>query len=1023
MTHFLSEARQTTSIRSRALTGVALSAVSMALLASGQAAAQQAAEPQEITITGSRIKAPNLTSDSPVLGVTKEEIAQSNTPAVEGLLNQLPSVMVNLTAASSSQTYDTTSHIDLRGLGVTRTLVLIDGKRIGPSDPQGATGAAADLNFIPTALIQSVEVMTGGASAAYGSDAVAGVVNFKLIRNFQGAELDYSFTADQHSNNNSEFKQVLANTQIVSTGFKVAPAPKNNFDGFIRDSSGIVGANSADGKGNVTIYADYRATTPVGNNSRDWNSCAISATYTNNQSYKFCAGSSNTQYGKFVNLPGLVGISNKVGLNPDGSATFVKFTNSLLFNFAAYQYLQRQDDRAALGSYGHYEVNPHADLYAEMMYMDDSSQQEIGPAALPFGGVGGVQTTLTIPCNNPYLGHSPGPLGVSQYTAIGCAPGIASATLSTFPGLRLLNPRTDVITHDDYRALAGVRGDIDGNFSYDVSLSHWQTQFTRKDINFPLLSSVDSAITNGTLNIFQYQGDASQVSGLTNVTGLIVGQTKEDDAQFTINGDLGPYGGKSPFASSPVALAFGAEYRHDISVQTSDGNEAAGQLLFDTQQPSFNGGERVFEEFGELNLPIIQDKPFVRSASLDLALRHSDYHVDNTNSAFSTNTYKVSGDYSPLDDFRLRGGFSRAARAPNVGDLFTPATFGTDGGYSDPCSPTGNNLVPNAAYRAACTNPAIGKAAVTAAQFANGLVPQCPANECNNITGGNVNLKPEEADTWTWGVVVTPTAIPGLTGSLDYWDAKVSGYVGPIQGATIINDCYSGITSYCQYISRDPLNGGLIGNGATNETNHNLDQLHYRGIDVELAYLRQLEDLGLGANLGSLSVHLSGTYMLDVITQNQATVLSYNCVGEYGPNCNATSGGPQPAWRHQMRLTWTTPWDADISLNWRYINSVRLDSTDPKQPDYGNSVACCSVPVGALDGSIPTYNYIDLSASYRLWEKYTFRLGVNNLMDKDPPVLNQSFALNGALAGQNGNTYNTYDTLGRVLFMSFQAKW
>lgn len=409
MTNFIEGAQKLPTIRSRAMTGVALSAVSLALALQGYASAQEATEIQEVTITGSRIKAPNLTSDSPVSAVSTEEIKQANTQAVENLLNNLPSVTADYSGTQSSLVGSTIATVNLRGLGATRTLVLIDGRRVGPGDPSSSTGAAVDLNFIPTTLVQSVDVLTGGASAVYGSDAVAGVVNFHMIRDFQGAQFDESYSAAQHHNGNKD-----ATTAFANSGYKVKTPPADTFDGFIRETSGIIGVNSSDNKGNVTLYADYRSTTPVTGALRSWEACPIYPSTTNNKPYKYCLGSSTTPFGKFTGLknPTTGKALGNVVNNPDGSATFVKFSGAYAFNFSSTSYLQRQDDRASLGTLAHYEINEHADLYTELMYMSDSSQQQDGAGGLFSGGVPGIQSTITVPCTNPYIGKAPGPLGV-----------------------------------------------------------------------------------------------------------------------------------------------------------------------------------------------------------------------------------------------------------------------------------------------------------------------------------------------------------------------------------------------------------------------------------------------------------------------------------------------------------------------------------------------------------------------------------------------------------------------------------
>jgi len=984
----------------------------LGLLATSQglAAAQESgSDIQELTVTGTRIRAPNLTSDSPVSAVNQNDIAQSNMQSVEGLLNHLPSVQTSITQQQSSLVGGTTANVNLRDLGVNRTLVLIDGHRIGPSD----TNSAADLNFLPTTLLSGVDVMTGGASAVYGSDAVAGVINFHLIRDLQGGIADFSYSAAQHDNNNATARQAA-----TYSPFPISPATGGAFDGFIRETSGIYGGKLDDGAGHITLYADYRSTSPVLNLARDWNICAFAPMVVNGKPVTSCSGSQSTVYGTFAALPGIKG---NVINNPNGSATFVPFTAADEFNTTNLGYLQREDQRAALGGFGNYRINDHVEFYTELMYMNDGSIQQSPGGGLFIGGQGSF-TKITVPCNNPFIGKTPGPLGVSQYTAIGCAAGVASVNIEV-PGEHFSQPRQIENTHNDYRALAGLRGDIDGNWSYDLTASHWQSNYSLRYSNYTLLPLVNSALAGGTLNLFQFNGPTTDQQNAVDSTDLQTEQTREDDVTLAFTGDFGPYGGKSPWAANPVAVAGGIEYRHTTLTVSPDANLAAGNIAgIGGQQPAVNGGEAAYEEFAELRAPLVQDQPFVHDLNLNLGLRHTGVNVDNSSASFSNNTWKIDADYAPTADFRLRGGYNRAARSPDVFELFQPQVNAVLNGVADPCAANVNGTGPaNPQNLAACTNPALGKAAVTVAQFEAGTIGPCNNNQCTQREGGNLNLKPEEADTWTWGVNVTPTFLPGFDASVDYWDVKVANYIGVLSGAGIVSGCYKGQTLYCQYVNRDPVTGsiGTGGAGFVTGTNVNLDSIHDRGIDVDLNYTRKIQDLGLtDSDLGALSFSLTGTYLVQAETQQIDVIRAYNCAGLYGPTCQT----PQPNWRHQARVTWVTPWDADLSVAWRYIGGTKLDADSPSNPGFGSVTSACGglVNCGGLNSSINAYNYIDLSASYKLFDRLTIRLGVNNLFDKDPPALT-TLAI-GGVNGTNNNTYTMYDTLGRILFAHFTAK-
>ncbi|MEA3105951.1 MAG: iron complex outerrane recepter protein, partial [Gammaproteobacteria bacterium] len=334
-----------------------------ALLAAGpvfvraaDVAQEEPAVIQDIVVTGTRIKAPNLSSESPVTAVTDVEIKAQGATNIENVLNEIPQVHTAQGEGTSNNSTGV-ANINLRGLGPTRTLVMLDGRRLGPGDPQGPRGAAADVNFIPTALITGVDVLTGGASAVYGSDAMAGVVNFHLLRNFEGVQITQTFNEAQHTQGGS------ANSVLQSANYPVAPIiPGNQFGGRTSDTTLVIGTNTADNKGNVTMYASYRSIDAVLDGSRNFEACetALNKAMTG----LVCSGSSSGAYGNFITNAG-----KDLALNPNGTATFVPFTSALKYNTSPQYDLQRPDQRKTLGALGHQQVSPWLDVYAEAMFM------------------------------------------------------------------------------------------------------------------------------------------------------------------------------------------------------------------------------------------------------------------------------------------------------------------------------------------------------------------------------------------------------------------------------------------------------------------------------------------------------------------------------------------------------------------------------------------------------------------------------------------------------------------------------
>ena len=1027
MTNFIGEARSSTSVRARALKGVALSAVALAMVAPGYAQAQQSGDVQEVTITGSRIKAPNLTSDSPVTAVGAEEIKQQGTTNIETLLNNLPSVSADFSNVGYNE--GGVANVNLRGLGSARTLVLIDGQRVGPSGP---TNSATDLNFIPAALVKSVEVLTGGASAVYGSDAMAGVVNFHMLNNFEGVMFDETFSGYQHNNTNSEMANTLGNGVGGVNGAVTSPIPYRQgaqWDGFIRDSSAVMGVNAPNNKGNVTMWAEYRSTTPVVGPQRDTSACAL--TLTSSAPGKTCGGSSTGVYGKFHATASVLtanGIPAQYGVlsdNPNGTRSFIHETTAQYFNFASTAYEQAQDDRTSIGANGHYQLASWAELYGSLMFMHDANTSQIGPD--PIAGSASATPpfiNLTVNCSTLGSAASTDPVlkGLSQQQLLGCnGPtghgALQTTTTTTVPGLRLLLPRQAVQDTYRYRAVTGLKGDINTAWSYDVSANFFHTNITNQAVNFPTIANYSAAMAANTLDPFQYDpalqtGQEQALSAL----GIFTGLTNDYDVVASASGDLGEYGVISPWAKNSVMAVLGVEYRRSEVTLSPDGLNQTGQLLGQNAILGFSGAEANREIFSEVRAPLIEDMPWIKSLDLNTSFRHTETAVENSGNSFSANTWKIASDYAPDNQIRFRGGFNRADRAPNTFELFQPTQFaGGLGGGSDPCAAGASNAV----AQSICTNPALPAGArVPASMYTNGQsgVTNCTSGQCNLNTGGNTGLKPEVGETWTWGVNLTPDFIPGLSASVDYWDIKIDHYISTIPATSILAGCYTGQVGYCNYIHRDAANGYSLDNttlGSIDSYNQNVDSLHTTGIDFDIGYHKNLDDLGFAQGLGAISLSLLGTYEMTNKTQVLDSLSTFDCAGYFGSNC----GDPAPKWRHTFRATYTAPWGQDLTLAWRYIGGVQLDSNSPSMPNYTAGV------YDAVDAKIPSYSYFDLSTSYQLWDKYTFRVGVNNLFDKDPPLLAFISATTLGEAGTTMNAYSTYDTLGRQIFMNFNAKF
>jgi iron complex outermembrane receptor protein len=975
----------------------------------------------EVVVTGSRIPQPNTEAISPIQTVGQQEFKLQGTVDVETLLNNLPAVSPADTQFSNGNAQTGIATVDLRGFGASRTLVLVDGRRMPPGDAQEPV---ADLNLIPSALIDRVDVLTGGAASIYGSDAIAGVVNFVMKHDFQGVQVDAQYGFAQHDNDNAAADSVLMDAGLT-------PPRGNTIQGRNVHVTITFGSALADGKGNVEGYLSYVDLKPVLQSAYDTESCVIASTFNDaGANGHFCLGSSNSAYGNFQG--NFYGSEDAAGnwlssntLNPvvqtlsnnPHAANFVDYhgntppgASTRAYNFAPQQYLQRQDRRYQGGFLGQYDINAHVKAYSDLMFEEDSATAQLAPGGL-FVDNGPINQ---INCADPLM-------TAGQQQAV-CGPNAGNASvLSDFfsIGYRLQNqPRDYLFVHHAFKMDVGVKGDIGDAWSYDVYEQYGRADSSAKTIGAASLSKVANAldaIPDGSggamcadpaaraagcvpLNIFQPLSAGITPSQFAYIEedGSISGYTTEEVLAANVVGTLGRYGLRSPWAEGGVGLAIGADYRRDYLSDSSDAAISSGDLGIDGV-PSVAGSTNVKEAYGEVSVPIVADRPFMKDVSIDGSYRWSDYNLSG-----SSGTYKFGVNWAVASDFRLRGAYARTERAPSAVELFIPQSIG-GAPFEDPCAGASPAYSADTCYRSSN----LAAAGVSEAQFASniyGHIVDCPAGACNNKTGGNPALQPEVAHTMTVGFVLTPDSLPDFHASVDYWDIKLLNAIGTISPSSVLQGCYaSGISALCDDISRNPLNGSLTGaSGYVLSVNQNLTSIHKRGVDFQAGYRFLLP------GWGSIVTNFQGTRL----ARDEFAIPaegSYDCGGLFGPTC----GIPEPRWRHTVRSTWVTPWSVDLSLQWRYLAHVNAD-INSTNPILGSG--CCTL----IDAKIPSYSYFDFTAAWHVLENVTVRAGVNNVLDKDPPVLDTIFL---GLAYSPTNSWpSLYDPLGRTVFISFTAK-
>ena len=995
----------------------------VAMLASAPAMAQTAGdEVSEVVVTGTRIPSPNLESVSPVTAVSAAEIKATGVTRVEDMINSLPQAFAAQGAALSNGSTGTAT-VSLRGLGATRTQVLIDGRRLMPGTPNTLGGAlAADINFIPSALIQRVDVLTGGASAVYGADAVGGVVNFIMMRNFEGVRVDAQYGLYQHENSSS-VADVVRDSQSAAASPEFFALPKKNVrDGEMSQVTLVIGVNSPDGKGNVTAYAGYRHVEPILQGNRDYSACTLNSgdTFAN----AGCGGSGTA-------FPARIG-NQVVDITTPAQAFRDRVASRDLYNFGPTNYYQRPDDRYVLGAFAEYQVTDWATAYADVMFMDDTSTYQIAP-----GGI--FAEVFTINCANPLL-------SAQQRSRMAVDGGAAGENCGN-----TANPNAvfnDVVArrnvegggrqgktqHQQYRYVVGLRGDLGENWNYDFAMQYGRVSFNQVQTGFFRTSGIRNALDvvvgpNGTpvcrsalpggadpscvpLNIFRVGGVTPEALNYLETPSTQNGNLFERIVNFSLGGDLTEYGVKLPWANDGVGVSIGAEYRRETLDYAADFIASSGDLNgAGGANPPVNGSFDVYELFAETRVPLIQDAPFAKNLTLELAFRYSDY-----SSVGTTETYKIAGDWEPVDGLRVRGGYNRAVRAPHILELFSPQNVILDG-TQDPCAGL-SGTDPRDATRLANCMTAFN---LTRAQVL--AIEENPAPQYNGLIGGNPNLEPETADTYTVGVVFQPSFLPGFNVSVDYFDIKVKDFISGIGADNIITNCVDNLDPYfCSLVRRDERNSlWLSQRGFVVDTTLNTGSLSTTGFDINVGYRTDLDAIGL-ENWGGINMNFVGTLLDTLKVQSLPGGRKVDCAGLYGSICSVSGGlsSPNPEWRHKARITWTTPleygdWfkDFSLSLQWRHFNKVGLDAYSD-QPGLNNPGLQYET-----DRVLKSRDYFDLTASWTMRDNLNFRAGVNNIFDVDPPLNGSSNCPTGPC---NGNTWpQIYDAFGRYLFIGLTA--
>lgn len=947
--------------------GAATTAMAMpASVAFAEEAAEEGVE--RIQVTGSRIKRQELTAVTPIIEVDAQEFAISGNLNVEQKLAELPSTLPSF-GPSSNNPGDGTATVDLRGLGTSRTLVMVNGRRWIPARQDGVV----DLNTIPASLIENVEIITGGASAVYGSDALGGVVNFNMKDDFEGVEFSTLY-------------------DITDEG----DAEKFNLDM-------TMGGNFADDRGNAVVYLGYSKREALFQGERDFSSVAL----TESGDELVPGGSSgipgtrifgsgitehptlgNVQVGPFI------GDSPLGRFNPDGSGA--PFTGADRFNYAPDNFLQLPQERYSASAFAHFYVTDEHRIYTEVSFIRNEVPQELAPTP--------AFTTIEINPNSAFFTPEVQQAFLNAQVINNNGTGDdktddflesalnADGNYEAFIGRRMVEngSRQSIDTRDAFRILIGIDGYINDDWSYDVFYSRSmldQSNLLNNDVSASRFKQAVLVNDAGTecqnpsggcvpINIFGAGNISQEAVDFVNVGASNVTNVTQEVFMANIAGTT-PW--TLPGAQEPIGLVFGYEKRQDESSFRPDEFLASGDVL------GFNAGEATIgsyssdEFFTEISIPVLSGKAFAEDLSLWGAARFADYsNIGNVES------FAAAVNWAPTEWVSARIGYQQAVRAPNVSELFLGASNGFPGA-TDPCSSGG--FQPGITDVALCEATGVPAGNVGAFEQAN--------TQIEGSFGGNTELQEETSDTFTVGVVVQP--MDGLDFTIDYFSIEIEDAIASFGVNNTLDICYNVAKDIndvtCQNITRrSDGNVSLV-----KSLNENIGLIETSGIDFNITYNTEF-DFGLFGNGSSLNVQFRSTYLDKYeVTPIAARPDQVNiCDGAFGETC----GAPRPEFQSNTRVNWTTG-DLTLSALVRYIG----ETEDDKVVFGGEDPADLVVP--ELDSKI----YLDLSAAYVVTDALKVNFGVKNILDEKPQALGDS--------QQQANTFpEVYDVFGPRFFLS-----
>jgi len=944
---------------------------------------------ETITVTGSNIRRVDIETSNPVITIDRAAIQKTGKLTLGDLVQQLPAVTgPNINPQINNSGGTGASSIGLRGLGSARTLVLINGHRYLSGDP----------NAIPANMIERIEVLTDGASSVYGSDAVAGVVNFILRSDYQGAEFSanygisdkddgeskgYQFTFGQSSDKGSIMAGISYNKidQVLAGHRKFSKDSVSLYGTTNYAPTGFVGGSTSSPFGHIQTPDAFRDIYPCAFLARNEGASGLNVA---------------TDYHCYRN-------------NASGGLPSDKY------NFATVNLIMTPQERTGLFLNGNYKLTDNVEAYLSAMHNKTSSAFQLAPDPLTTAG------GLVISADSYY-----NPFGIEYRRGEGSA-GFRLVTVGNRRGA--FGNNTDQVS-------TGLKGSFgvwnDQQWNWEVGMDYGHVSISTQTTGLPNLTKLnqetgpsflgdDGVVHCGTpdapingctpINIFNLN-DPNTIAGLQAVA--VPASNTFFTQEKVWRGDIN--GGLFELPAGTMQLAVGASYRkeytHSIVDTSLQINPATGTCVLGSQCGSaLQGGYNVKEVYAELFVPILKDIPFIHALNLTVGDRYSKY-----NNFGNTNNGKIALEWRPIEDLLLRGTVSEVFRAPTVGNLFAGAASDAPKLSNDPCDHyTGNPPNP------ACANVPTDGTFVNS-DVASGL-------QSTGIVSGSAfagfPLGPEFGKSFDWGIVYDPHFIDGLSVSADYWRLYLNNTITAVGAQSVLDLCSAGQLAYCPLIHRFPsgISQGQI--DFINEPTGNLGRVDVKGVDFALNY--RLPEFSFGRfNLGLNATYLE-KYDISTAPGTEGNTV-YHYAGHFmtfgsaaGASCPGAGGGIClfPRWRAQSSVNWQLG-SFDASWRMRYVGGFRMGSPSASQ-DVFPAGTCyygdfCTIHNLFYDFGATVYHDIQFGYNLEAWNT-RFDIGVNNLGDKQPPFLYANNTL-------NANTDPTdFDLMGRYYWGRVTVKF